>query len=177
MGLQADIGYSVPSANKVQRALQNVAASPTLSPLSPFLMRLVTPLDRMLQGVGKGNASVTGALIAAPTILVSTTGAKSGQIRNTPLNAIPLADGLALVASNGGSGKIPGWAHNLRANPAASLSYNGRTVEVVAREADEAEYDAVFDAAVRVYPGYGGYRQRATHHIPVFILEARGEEE
>ena len=158
----------------MQRALQSVAANPKLS---PFLMRLVTPLDRMLHGVSNGNASVTGGLIAAPTILVSTTGARSGQIRTTPLNAIPLDEGLALVGSNGGSGKVPGWAHNLRANQAASLSYNGRTVEVVAREADETEYDAVFDAAVRIYPGYAGYRKRATHHIPVFILEARGEEE
>ena len=131
----------------------------------------------MLHGVSKGSASVTGGLIANPTLLLSTTGAKSGQTRTAPLSAIPLGDGLALIGSNAGSGKVPGWAYNLRANPVASVSYNGRTVEVIAREADENEYDAVFDAAVRIYPGYGGYRQRATHHIPVFVLEAKGEKE
>jgi deazaflavin-dependent oxidoreductase (nitroreductase family) len=129
----------------------------------------------MLHGVGKGSASVTGGLIANPTLLLSTVGAKSGQTHTAPLSAIPLGDGLALIGSNAGSGKVPGWAYNLRSNPVASVSYNGRTVEVIAREADENEHDAVFDAAVRIYPGYGGYRQRATHHIPVFVLEVKGE--
>lgn len=172
MGLQEEIRYSVPRANKVQRALQSFAANPSLS---PFFTRLVTPLDRVLHGASKGKASVTGGLISSPTILLSTTGAKSGQIRTTPLMAIPLADGLALIGSNAGSGKVPGWAHNLRANPVASLSYKGRTVEVTSREADENEYEAVFDAAVRIYAGFAGYRKRANHHIPVFVLEARDE--
>lgn len=173
MGLQAKLGYSVPRANRVQRTLQSlVAAVPSLS---PFLTRLVTPLDRMMHGASKGRASITGGLVAFPTILLATTGARSRQIRTTPLSAIPLGDGLALIGSNGGFGKVPGWAYNLRANPAASVAYNGRKVEVTAREADESEYDAVFDAAVRIYPGHAGYRQRATHHIPVFVLEAKGE--
>ena len=171
MGLQADIGYQVPTANPVQRVLQGMAANPSLSPI---MTRLVTPLDRMLQGASKGKASVTAGLIATPTFLLSTTGAKTGEIRTTPLSAIPLGDGLALIGSNGGSGKVPGWAYNLRANPAASLSYNGRTVEVIARKANESEYEDVFDAAVRIYPGYAGYRRRASHHIPVFVLESKG---
>ena len=170
MGLQAAIGYRVPQANRVQRALQSVAANPSLSPL---LTRLVTPLDRTLHRASKGKFSVTGGLIASPTLLLSTTGARSGQTRTAPLSAIPFGDELALIGSNAGSGKIPGWAHNLRANPAASVSYNGRTAKVTAREADGTEYEDAFDTAVRLYPGYGGYRQRAAHHIPVFILEAR----
>lgn len=137
------------------------------------MTRLVTPLDRMLHDATKGKVSVTGGLIASPTFLLSTAGAKSGQMRTTPLSAIPVGDELALIGSNGGSGKVPGWAHNLRANPTASVSYNGRIVEVTAREANEYEYEAVFDAAVRIYPGYSAYRQRANHHIPVFILEAK----
>ncbi len=172
MGLQADIGYSVPRSNRVQRALQSVAAHPTLSPI---MTRLVTPLDRTLQRASKGKASVTGGLIASPVFLLSTTGAKSGQTRTAPLSAIPLGDGLALIGSNGGSGKVPGWAYNLSANPAASLVYSGRTVEVIARRANESEYEDIFDAAVRIYPGYAGYRQRASHHIPVFVLETKGE--
>ncbi len=170
MGLQADIGYRVPQANPFQRALHSIAAAPVLSPL---LSRLVTPLDRAVHKVSNGKASVTGGLVGFPTVLLTTTGAKSGKTRTAPLSAVPLGDGLALIGSNAGSGRIPGWAHNLRSDPAASLSYNGRTVEVTAREADEAEYEAAFDAAVRIYPGYAGYRQRAVHQVPVFVLEAR----
>ena len=172
MGLQVDLGYQVPQPNRLQRALHSVAAVPALSPV---LSRLVTPLDRVIHNASGGKASLTAALVAFPTILLATTGANSGQIRTAPLSAIPLGEGLALIGSNAGSGKIPGWAHNLRANPAASVSYNRRTVQVVAREADETEYEEAFDAAVRIYPGYAGYRQRVGHHIPVFILEAKNE--
>ena len=172
MGLQAEIGYQIPRANKLQRALQGVAANPSVS---RSLKGLATQLDRVLYRASKGRVSITGGLIASPTLLVSTTGAKSGETRVAPLNAIPLGDGLALIGSNAGSGKIPGWAYNLRANPAASVSYNGRTVAVTSREAGTDEYEAAFDAAIRIYPGYAGYRQRATHHIPVFVLESRGD--
>ena len=172
MGLQAEIGYRVPRPNRVQRGLQSLAAVPALSPI---LSRLVTPLDRVVHRVSGGKASLTGALVGFPTILLATIGARSGQTRIAPLAAIPHGDGLALIGSNAGSGKVPGWAHNLRANPVASVSYNGRSVEVVAREASECEYEDVFDAAVNIYPGYTGYRERVPRHIPVFIVDAKDE--
>jgi deazaflavin-dependent oxidoreductase (nitroreductase family) len=86
------------------------------------------------------------------------------------LAAIPVGDDLALIGSNAGSGKIPGWAFNLRAHPQAALTHNGRVVAVTAREANADEYETAFAAAIRLYSGYAGYRERADHTIPVFML-------
>ena len=67
----------------------------------------------------------------------------------------------------------PGWVYNLEADASADVVYQDRTVDVVARRADEAEADRVFDLASAVYPGYAKYRTRADHRvIRVFVLEA-----
>ncbi|MDJ0925963.1 MAG: nitroreductase/quinone reductase family protein [Acidimicrobiia bacterium] len=169
MGLQEELGYRSPRVNNVQRALHDVVAIPWLSPV---LSKLFTPVDRAFHRMTGGRASVSGALVGFPVVVLTTTGAKSGQLRTTPLSAVPLGDDLALIGSNAGSGKIPGWAHNLRANPTGTVAYEGREAAVKAREADPDEYEAAFDSAVRVYPGYAGYRERADYVIPVFVLEA-----
>lgn len=171
MGLQQDIGYVARRPNAVQRALQRFVAIPALSPI---LSRLVTPVDRALHRMTSGRASVTSGVIAFPTIFLATTGARTGETRTTPLAAIPCGDDLAVIASNAGSGKVPGWAYNLRANPTATVSYEDRVVDVVARETGGGEYDEVFAAANRIYPGYAGYRERADYVIPVFVLRSAG---
>ena len=169
MGLQQDIGYVVRRPNAVQRALQRVVAIPALSPI---LSRLVTPVDRALHRMTSGRASVSSGAIAFPTILLATTGARTGESRSTPLAAIPCGDDLAVIASNAGTGKIPGWAYNLRANPTATISYEGRVAAVAVREAEVSEHDEIFAAANRIYPGYAGYRERVDYQIPVFVLSS-----
>ena len=171
MGLQEDIGFVARRPNAARRAVQRIAAIPALS---PTLAKLATPLDRMVHRMTSGRASVTGSL-AFPTLLLATVGAKTGAVRTTPLAAIPHVDDLAVIGSNAGSGKIPGWVHNLRANPAATVSYEDRIVDVTAREVDADEHDEIFASAVRIYPGFAGYRERVDYLIPVFMLTAASD--
>jgi deazaflavin-dependent oxidoreductase (nitroreductase family) len=173
MGLQQEIGFVPRRANAVQRALQQVAAVPSLSPV---LKPAVTALDKMLHRVTGGKVSATAGLVAFPTIIVTTTGARSGEPRTAPLAAIPVHDDLALIGSNGGSGKMPNWVFNLRAHPEASISYSGRVVNVIAAEAAADQYEEAFAAAARIYAGFTGYRERADSTIPVFMLCAAAKE-
>jgi deazaflavin-dependent oxidoreductase (nitroreductase family) len=115
---------------------------------------------------------VSAGLVAFPMIVLGTTGARTGKKRKTPLAAIPVGDDLGLIASNAGSGTIPGWAHNLQANPEATVTYGRRLAAVVARTVHGDEYDQVFAAAERVYTGFAGYRERVDYTIPVFMLTA-----
>ena len=108
--------------------------------------------------------------------MLSTIGARTGEVRVHPLSAIPYEGDIALVATNYGRGKVPAWAHNLRCNPEAALNYRGRDFEVVAVEVDRADHDKVFAAAIRVYAGYARYRKKATNDIPIFRLSAKGTE-
>jgi len=105
-------------------------------------------------------------------VMFTTTGAKTGKRRTMPLLGIPVGEDLAVIGSNYGQKNTPGWVYNLEADPSATVGYRDRSVEVVARRADETETDRVFDLASAVYPGYAKYRVRADHRaIRVFVLE------
>lgn len=172
MGLQAEIGFVPRRANTMQRGLQRVAAVPSWSPV---LTRLVTPIDRVLHGITGGKVSATAKLVAFPTVVLTTIGARSSGPRTTPLAAIPVNDDLAVIGSNGGSGEIPGWVFNLDACPEASISFEGHEVAVIARRADADEYEKAFAAAERIYAAFAGYRLRANYTIPVFMLSSKAD--
>jgi deazaflavin-dependent oxidoreductase (nitroreductase family) len=105
-------------------------------------------------------------------IMLTTTGAKSGEPRSMPLVGIPLDDELAIIGSNYGQAHTPGWVYNLEADPSATVAYRDRSVAVTARRATDTEADRTFEVAATFYPGYGKYRARASHRtIRVFFLE------
>ena len=105
-------------------------------------------------------------------MMLTTTGAKTGKPRTMPLLGIPVGEDLAVIGSNYGQRNTPGWVYNLEADPSAIVAYRDRSVEVVARRADEAETDRIFALGHAFYSGYAKYRLRADHRIiRVFILE------
>ncbi|GIT00942.1 MAG: hypothetical protein CM1200mP26_26540 [Acidimicrobiales bacterium] len=105
-------------------------------------------------------------------MMLTTTGAKTGKPRTMPLLGIPVGEDLGVIGSNFGQRNTPGWVYNLEADPSAVVAYRDRSVEVVARRADEAETDRIFALGHAFYPGYAKYRLRADHRIiRVFILE------
>lgn len=173
MGLQTDIGYEQVGSNLMQRSLQRMGAT---RPGTAIFSKVMAPLDRGVYKLSKGRATAGRVFGNLPVVVLTTTGARSGQQRSTPLNAIPLAEDLALIGSNYGSGRAPAWAHNLVANPHATIAYNGAVDDVVASRIEGAEYEDAFAAAIRIYAGYAMYRTKATNEIPVFLLTAKGQQ-
>jgi len=107
--------------------------------------------------------------------MLTTTGAKSGLPRTTPVLCV-VDDSetrrFAVIASNLGQPHHPAWYHNLVANPRAIGSFDGRSRAYLAREAIGEEYARFWQAATAIYPGYQVYRQRAgNRHIPIMVLE------
>ncbi len=72
----------------------------------------------------QGSAVGPGLLAGLPVIMLTTTGAKSGLPRPMPLVGIPMGDDVAVIGSNYGQERTPGWVHNLLANPAATVDYH-----------------------------------------------------
>ncbi len=106
-----------------------------------------------------------------PRLILTTIGAKSGQPRVTPLIYLPDGDRVVVIASRGGDMRHPGWYHNLRANPRATLLIGGRSANYQAREASGAEREQLWRRAVALYPGYAVYQRRAARRqIPVMVL-------
>ncbi|PZS39781.1 MAG: nitroreductase family deazaflavin-dependent oxidoreductase [Pseudonocardiales bacterium] len=114
---------------------------------------------------------VGGPFEGSPLLLLHTVGAKSGQPRVTPVMYQDIGDGVAVFASKAGAPTHPAWYYNLLASPRASAEIGADTVEVVAREAEGAERDRIWEAQKRDYPGFADYERKTTRQIPVIILE------
>jgi deazaflavin-dependent oxidoreductase (nitroreductase family) len=169
MGVLDELDYTVTPANGAQRVVQRIAAS---RPGAWLFQRTLYPVDKALYRRSDGRITVPGLMAGLPVIMLTTTGAKSGESRSMPLVGIPLDGGLAIIGSNYGQARTPGWVYNLEADPAATVSYRDRTVAVTARPATDAETDRAFEVASSFYPGYAKYRGRASHRtIRVFVLE------
>lgn len=169
MGLSERLGYDHRPANPAQRALQAAAAS---RPGAWAMARASAPLDRWAFRVSDGRWTFVSALGGLPVIVLTTTGARTGAARTTPLVGIPDGDDLAVIGSGYGQPSTPGWVHNLRATPEAVASYRGVAVPVVATEPPDPA--PIWETARRLYRGYGIYPERASHRqIAVFSLRPR----
>lgn len=135
----------------------------------------IVPLDRWLQRRSRGRVTLSGRP-DLPSVLLTTTGAKSGQPRTVPLLAARDGDGWVAVGSNWGQQRHPAWSGNLLANPEAVVTVGPHEVPVQAVLADGAERDRLWALAVAVWPGYTDYAERSHRDLRVFRLVPRGSE-
>ena len=169
MALQNELGYSVKTPNAAQRAVQRLAST---KPVAWVYQKMFYPIDRMLYRKSGGRVTVPSLMLGLPVIMLTTTGARSGQPRTMPLVGIPMGDALAILGTNFGQKPTPGWVYNLRADPTATVEYRGASVEVVARLATASETDDAFALAAKVYPAYNEYRDRIEgREVSAFILD------
>jgi deazaflavin-dependent oxidoreductase (nitroreductase family) len=152
-----------------QRILQRVPASAAGSALFSKFLHYV---DRPLMRASGERISTPALLLGVPTVMLITTGAKSGQPRRTPVVGAPDGDNIILVASNWGKPRNPGWYYNLRANPTAQVEFDRHTDVYTAREVtDPDEYQRLWRKANEVYMGFDKYQQRAGgRRIPIMLL-------
>lgn len=117
------------------------------------------------------DGKVGGQFAGADLLLLTTTGAKSGQPRLTPLAYLRIDGKLIIIGSFAGADVNPAWVHNLRANPAAHVEIGTESFDVVARELPPAERDAAFPKITAAAPGFGDYQAKTTRVIPLFELQ------
>jgi deazaflavin-dependent oxidoreductase (nitroreductase family) len=134
------------------------------------LGRRLAPLDRRLYRLTGGRWSVVGRH-ELPTLLITTTGRKSGLPRTQPLLYARDGDGYVVVASNWGQAQHPAWSANLLARPAARVTLGDREFDVRAALATGAERDRLWRLVQGIWPGYAAYAERAqAREIRIFRL-------
>ncbi|MEL6985163.1 MAG: nitroreductase family deazaflavin-dependent oxidoreductase [Actinomycetota bacterium] len=106
-----------------------------------------------------------------PMILLTTTGARSGQPRTSPLTYTTDGDRVVVIASRAGDDRHPDWYHNLVADPAVTVELGTETFSATAVVADEPERSRLLDARVAVMPRFGEYVTQTDRTIPVVVLE------
>jgi len=117
---------------------------------------------------------VGGQFADAQLLLLTTTGAKSGQPRVSPLAYFRIDGKLIIIGSFAGSPVNPAWVHNLRANPQAhvevGLESGIAAFDVTARELPPPEREELFPKVTAVAPGFAEYQSKTSRVIPLFEL-------
>lgn len=156
------------SANPLRGGIQRIGRqkwfAATFRPVAPSI-------DRFLYKATKGRIAMLSPT-GLPTLLLTTTGRKSGQPRTVPLLYTPYQGAHVVVASNWGQPHHPAWALNLSADPAAVVQIRGRSTKVRARLIEGEERQRVWDSQLlKSWPGYEDYAERSGRDIRVFALE------
>ena len=120
------------------------------------------------------NGKVTGTFAGRPVVLLTTTGAKSGQQRTTPLVYTTDGDNLVIIASKGGAPTNPAWYHNIVANPTVTVELPGETYQARARVAQGEERERLYNAQAALMPAFAEYQEKTSRQIPVIVLERLG---
>ena len=165
--------YSHADAGPLKRAIRRSAG---WKPLSLFYARTLHLLDGAVFKLTRGRQTFTAWLAGLPVAWLTTTGARSGAERTSPVLAIPAGDGkLVVIASNYGQRKNPSWYHNLKKNPRTRVLFDGSERPMTARELDGDERARWYDRGIEIYPGWVQYRKRAPRTIPVIELSSPEE--
>ena len=118
------------------------------------------------------DSTIGGGPGPLPTLLLTTTGRKSGQQSVMPLLYGAVDGGYAIIASKGGDPKHPGWYHNIKAQGEIKAQVAADIFQANTRVAAGAERQAIWDQMVAMYPPFGDYQVKAgDREIPVVVLE------
>jgi deazaflavin-dependent oxidoreductase (nitroreductase family) len=114
---------------------------------------------------------VGGKYQEANLLLLTTTGAKTGQPRVTPLAYFRLDGKLIIVGGSWGAQSHSAWVRNLWANPSVHVEVGTESFDATARELPVAERELVWTQVVATAPVIGEYQSRTDRVIPLFELQ------
>jgi deazaflavin-dependent oxidoreductase (nitroreductase family) len=107
-----------------------------------------------------------------PTLLITTTGAKTGRrIRQALIYGRSATDGYVVVASKGGAPQHPGWYFNMTANPSVTVQVGAEVFEATPRVAEGEERAALWTQMAGVWKDYDDYATKTDRVIPVVVLD------
>ena len=140
--------------------------------LGSWLIRTLTPLDRKLLVRSRGRYTVLGPT-GSPVLLLTTTGAKSGLPRTTPLVFARDGDSVIVVGSNFGQEHHPAWTGNLLKTPEAVVTIGGKDIPVTAERLEGAAAEEGYRRMAEMARTYEAYKGRTDREIRVFRLTGR----
>ena len=129
--------------------------------------------ERNIAEFRSNGGKVGGQFEGFPLLILTSTGAKSGERRENLIGYFDIDDKVYVVGSAAGRDASPGWVFNLRAAPTVTVEIGpDPPQQMVARELPKAERDTIYERIVERAPGFGEYEKRTDRVIPVFELAA-----
>jgi deazaflavin-dependent oxidoreductase (nitroreductase family) len=105
------------------------------------------------------------------TLVLTTTGRRSGKTRQSAMIYGQDGDSLIVIASQGGMPTHPNWYHNLTADPAVEVQVGAERFAARARTAEGDERDRLWSVMTDIWPNFNVYQTRTDRRIPVVVLE------
>nr|WP_296773085.1 nitroreductase/quinone reductase family protein [Rhodococcus sp. (in: high G+C Gram-positive bacteria)] len=136
-----------------------------------WVIRNLAGVDRRLLERTNGRFTILGP-IAAPVVLLTTTGCKSGALRTSPLLYYREGVQLFVVGSNFGQQHHPAWTSNLLKEPRATVAIGGKKIPVTATPVTGPEKARIYDAFNDMVKVYGEYKNRTDREMRMFALSA-----
>jgi deazaflavin-dependent oxidoreductase (nitroreductase family) len=113
----------------------------------------------------------SGPFAGRQVLVLTTTGAKSGEPRESPLVYSRDGDDIVIIASMGGAPSHPAWYHNIVANPQVTIEVDGATITAIARIAEGDERRRLYDQHAQVHHSFTEYEAKTGGRvIPVIVL-------
>ena len=141
-------------------------------------MSLVGQLLRIHEQIYKRTDGRLGhRMMGVPTLLLRTTGRRSGAARTNALVYARDGDDYLLVASNGGADSHPAWLHNLRANPAVEIQIGRERRQGTAGVIEPADpgYQRLWEIVnANNHDRYAAYQRQTSRPIPVVAIKPNG---
>ena len=129
---------------------------------------------KLIEEYRANGGKVSGMFAGAPLLLLTTTGARSGQPRVAPLAYTTDNDRLVVIASKGGAPTHPDWFYNVRSNPDVTVELGAEAFPARATILQRAERQRLFDQMAAQMPNFAEYQRNTTRQIPVIVLERVG---
>ena len=121
-----------------------------------------------------GGAVTSGPLAGNPLLIMTSTGAKSGEPRRAIVTYTRDGGDYVIAASAGGAPTDPAWLANVAAHPDVTVEAAGRTFEARASVADGADRDRLWDQHVAALPHFAAYPEQSGRVIPMVRLTPSG---
>jgi len=125
----------------------------------------------LIKDIRANGKATSGPFLGREVLVLTTTGAKTGDVRETPLVYTRDGDHHVIIASKGGAPTHPSWYHNLVKNPEVSVEAGGQRFKARAHIAEGDEYERLYNQHADINPGFHDYRKKTSRKIPVIVLE------
>jgi deazaflavin-dependent oxidoreductase (nitroreductase family) len=119
------------------------------------------------------SGKVGGQFEGMPLLLLTTTGAKTGQTRINPVAYLEDGERLIVFASKAGAPTSPDWYHNLIAHPDVHVEVGTESFDAKATPITGEERDRIYTQQAARFPGFAAYQEKTTRVIPVVALNRK----
>ncbi len=138
---------------------------------APVSLEEMLALNRnVIEEFRANDGKVSGMFANEPLLLLTTTGAKSGERRTNPLVHTLDGNRVVIIASFGGAPKHPAWFLNIRANPEVTIELPGETFTATALIPRGEERRRIYDQHAAEMPRFAEYQAMTSREIPVVVI-------